>query len=162
MYTNKFLLDKICDWFIDLYKRSDNKKHVFNDKKVLRLYDLIAEEDDIKRTITFMSSHMAKDFPTKRLYIKNIEVVEWNEGQSMDWHRDYPYYEGTSIIFLNDDYEGGELITASDPSDAMKHTRIIHSPEKGSNVSFLNTLYHKVNPVIKGKRYTLAVWYGLL
>ena len=127
MYTNKFLLEKICDWFIDLYKRSDNKKQVFNNKKVLRLYDLIAEE-----------------------------------GQSMDWHRDYPHYEGTSIIFLNDDYEGGELITASDPSDTMKHTRIIHSPEKGSNVSFLNTLYHKVNPVIKGKRYTLAVWYGLL
>ena len=162
MYTNKFLLDKICDWFIDLYKRSDNKKHVFNDKKVLRLYDLIAEEDDIKRTITFMSNHMAKDFPTKILNIKNIEIVEWNEGQSMDWHRDYPFYEGTSIIFLNDDYEGGELITASDPSDAMKHTRLVHSPKKGSNVSFLNTLYHKVNPVIKGKRYTLAVWYDLL
>ena len=94
--------------------------------------------------------------------IKNIEVVEWNEGQSMDWHRDYPYYEGTSIIFLNDNYGGGELVTASDPSDAMEHTRIIHSPEKGAIVSFLNTLYHKVNPVIKGKRYTLAVWYELL
>lgn len=159
MYTNKFLLDKICDWFIDLYKRSDDKKQVFNNKKILRLYDLIAEEDDVKRTITFMGNHMAKDFPTNRLYVKNIEVVEWNEGQSMDWHRDYPHYEGTSIIFLNDDYEGGELITASDPSDAMKHTRIIYSPKKGANVSFLNTLYHKVNPVIKGKRYTLVIWY---
>ena len=44
----------------------------------------------------------------------------------------------------------------------MEHTRIMHSPKKGANVSFLNTLYHKVNPVIKGKRYTLAVWYDLL
>ena len=162
MYRNKFLLDQICDWFIALYKRSDDKKQVFNNKKVLRLYDLIAEEDDVKRAITFMSNHVAKDFPTKRLYVKNIEVVEWNEGQSMDWHRDYPYYEGTSIIFLNDDYEGGELITASDPSDAMKHTRIIPPPEKGAIVSFLNMLWHKVNPVIKGKRYTLAVWYDTM
>ena len=66
------------------------------------------------------------------------------------------------VMYLNDDYEGGELVTASDPSDAMEHTRIIHSPEKGAIVSFLNTLYHKVNPIIKGKRYTLAVWYDLL
>ena len=162
MYTNKFLLEKICDWFIDLYKRSDNKKQVFNNKKVLRLYDLIAEEEDVKRTIAFMGNHMANDFPTKRLYVQNIEVVEWNEGQSMDWHRDYPHYEGTSIIFLNDDYEGGELITANDSSEAMKHTRIIHTPEKGAIVSFLNMLWHKVNPVTKGKRYTLAIWYDTM
>ena len=162
MYTKKFLYDEICDWFITLYKRSDDKKQVFNDKKVLRLYDLIAEEDTVKRAITFMSNHIAKEFPTKRFYIKNIELVEWNEGQGMDWHRDYPHYEGTSIIFLNDDYEGGELITANDSSDAMKHTRVIHPPEKGAIVSFLNMLWHKVNPVIKGKRYTLAVWYDTM
>ena len=162
MYTKKFLYDEICDWFIALYKRSDDKKQVFNDKTVLRLYDLIAEEDTVKRAITFMSNHIAKDCPTKRFYIKNIEVVEWNEGQSMDWHRDYPHYEGTSIIFLNDDYEGGELITANDSSDAMKHTRIIHTPEKGAIVSFLNMLWHKVNPVTKGKRYTLAIWYDTM
>tara|TARA_R100000656_G_scaffold78135_1_gene57537 strand:- start:59 stop:547 length:489 start_codon:yes stop_codon:yes gene_type:complete len=162
MYTKKFLYDEICDWFITLYKRSDDKKQVFNDKKVLRLYDLITEEDTVKRAITFMSNHIAKEFPTKRFYIKNIELVEWNEGQGMDWHRDYPYYEGTSIIFLNDDYEGGELITANDAADSMKHTRIIHPPEKGAIVSFLNMLWHKVNPVTKGKRYTLAVWYDTL
>jgi len=162
MYHKNFLLDSLCDWFINLYKRSDDKKQVFNDKKVLRLYDLIAEEDDVKRMITFMSYHIANDMPAQRFYVKNIEVVEWNEGQSMDWHRDYPFYEGTSIIFLNDDYEGGELVTANDPSDAMKHTKITHSPKKGSIVSFSNKLYHKVNPVIKGKRYTLAVWYDLL
>jgi hypothetical protein len=162
MYHKEFLLDRICDEFIDLYKRSDNRKQVFNNKKVLRLYDLIAGEDDVKRMITFISYHIANDFPTKRLYVKNIEIVEWNEGQSMDWHRDYPFYEGTSIIFLNDDYEGGELVTANDPSDAMKHTRKTHFPKKGAVVSFLNMVWHKVNPVIKGKRHTLAVWYDLL
>ena len=88
-----------------------------------------------------------------------MEVVEWNEGQGMDWHRDYPIYKGTSIIFLNDDFEGGELITASDPAESMAGTRKINKPQKGSVISFKDVVWHKVNPVIKGKRYTLAIWY---
>ena len=151
MYTKKFLYDEICDWFITLYKRSDDKKQVFNDKKVLRLYDLITEEDTVKRAITFMSNHIAKEFPTKRFYIKNIELVEWNEGQGMDWHRDYPYYEGTSIIFLNDDYEGGEFIMFDDYEIKFKAGDIILFPS-----TFLYP--HLVKPVKKGIRYAFVSW----
>ena len=51
MYTKKFLYDEICDWFIALYKRSDDKKQVFNDKTVLRLYDLINKEEKVVYSI---------------------------------------------------------------------------------------------------------------
>ena len=149
MYHRNFLLDRICDEFINLYKRSDNKKQIFNDKKVLRLYDLIAEEDDVKRMITFMSYYIANDFPTKRLYIKNIEIVEWNEGQSMDWHRDYPFYEGTSIIFLNDDYEGGEF--------HFFDGKVIE-PEAGKLIIHPTFAGHGVKRVTKGNRYSCVAW----
>tara|TARA_R110000796_G_scaffold252523_1_gene387371 strand:+ start:5587 stop:6072 length:486 start_codon:yes stop_codon:yes gene_type:complete len=161
MNIEKFLHDEMCDWFINLYKKNDDKKTVFNEKKILKLYDLIKEEDNIKALISFIDNYTCKNM-SEPFFIKNMEVVEWNEGQSMDWHRDYPYYKATSIIFLNDDYDGGELVTANDMEDSMKNTRKINKPKKGSIVSFSNMIYHRVNPVIKGKRYTLALWYDYL
>ena len=136
MYFKNFLPAGICHWFIDLHKRNDDKTQVFNDRKVLRLYDLIDKEETIK------------------------QLVEWKEGQGMDWHRDYPFYNATSIIFLNDNFKGGELITALDPEEKLKYTRIIHPVKQEAVVSFLDTLWHKVTPVTKGTRYTLAAWYG--
>ena len=129
-------------------------------KKVLRLYDLINKEETIKKLIPFIHNYCQHSVDGS-FYIKNMEVVEWNVGQGMDWHRDYPYYKGTSIIFLNDDFEGGELLTASDYSEAMESTRVTHKPKKGSIVSFKDVVWHKVNPVIQGKRYTLAIWYDI-
>ena len=157
MNKEYFFHVKIFQWFIDLYHNNDEAKQVFNNKKVLRLYDLITKEDTLKQFIPFIHENSREPFPG--FYIQNMEVVEWNEGQGMDWHRDYPYYNGTSIIFLNDDFEGGELVTATDYSEAFSSTRKIHKPKKGSIVSFKDVVWHKVNPVIKGKRYTLAIWY---
>ena len=159
MNKENFFHDKMCQWFIDLYHNNDEAKQVFNNKKVLRLYDLITKEDTIKQFIPFIHENSRESFPG--FYIKNMEVVEWNVGQGMDWHRDYPYYKGTSIIFLNDDFEGGELLTASDYSEAMESTRVTHKPKKGSIVSFKDVVWHKVNPVTQGKRYTLAIWYDI-
>tara|TARA_R110000787_G_scaffold124282_3_gene235329 strand:+ start:1346 stop:1831 length:486 start_codon:yes stop_codon:yes gene_type:complete len=159
MNIDNLIHDKLCQFFIDLYKNNDEAKQVFNDKKVLRLYDLINKEETIKQLIAFIHSYSHKNVDPS-FYINNMEVVEWNEGQGMDWHRDYPIYKGTSVIFLNDNFEGGELITASDYSEAMSSTRVVHKPKKGSVVSFKEIVWHKVNPVIKGKRYTLAIWYN--
>ena len=159
MYYKNFLTTRICDWFIDLHKRNDDKIQVFNDRRVLRLYDVI-EEENVKRLIGFMDKHISKAYPEKSFYVKNIEVVEWKAGQEMDWHRDYPFYNATSIIFLNDNFKGGELITALDPEEKLKYTRIIHPVKQEAVVSFLDTLWHKVTPVTKGTRYTLAAWYG--
>lgn len=158
MIKDNFLHDKLCQWFIDLYHNNDEAKVEFNNKKVLRLYNLINKEDTIKQLIPFVHEY-SREYLQNSFYIQNMEVVEWNINQGMDWHRDYPYYKGTSIIFLNDDFEGGELVTASDYSEAMVSTRKIYKPKKGSIVSFKDVVWHKVNPVIKGKRYTLAIWY---
>ena len=158
MNKENFFHDKMCQWFIDLYHNNDEAKQVFNNKKVLRLYDLINKEETIKQLIPFIHNYSHQEIDTS-FYIKNMEVVEWGEGQGMDWHRDYPIYQGTSILFLNDDFEGGELVTATDYSEAFSSTRKIHKPKKGSVVSFKDVVWHKVNPVTKGKRYTLAIWY---
>lgn len=156
----EFLHEKMCNWFIDLFHRNDNRKEEFNNKKLLRLYNLINEEENVKMAVGYITKYISRLYSNASLYVQNFEVVEWKEGDSMDWHRDYPTYQGTTIVFLNDDFEGGELITATDPTDKMQHLRTIHKPEKGTAVSFMGHTWHKVNPVIKGTRYTLAIWYN--
>ena len=154
-----FLHKNMSEWFIDFFKRNSDKHVVFNDKKLLRLYDVINQEENLRMGVGYITRYISRKYKEKSFYIKNWEVVEWKENQGMDWHRDHLHYAATSIIFLNDDFEGGELITATDPTEKMKHLRTIHKPTKGTCVSFLGHTWHKVNPVTKGVRYTLAVWY---
>jgi predicted 2-oxoglutarate/Fe(II)-dependent dioxygenase YbiX len=158
MVEKELLYYKMCDWLIDFFNRKNNQQEEFNKRKLIRLYNFI-EEEAIKQGIAFFTKYVQKTYKDKSFYIKNFEIVKWEEGDFMDWHRDYPIYEGTTIVFLNDDYEGGELITAPDPHEPMAHLRTVHKPEVGKAISFLGNTWHKVNPVTKGTRYTLALWY---
>ena len=36
MNRENFLRDKMCQWFIDLYKNNDEIKHIFNEKKSIK------------------------------------------------------------------------------------------------------------------------------
>mgnify|MGYP003641320843 FL=1 len=53
-------------------------------------------------------------------------------------------------LILNDDYEGGEFETWSSGKKKFK---------KGSMIFFPSWVLHKVNPVTKGTRYSLVVWF---
>ena len=79
----------------------------------------------------------------------NMEIVLWNVGSKMDLHTD----KGDKlsfIIYLNDDYIGGET-TIDD---------ITIKPKIGRLVLFNNGYYlHKVNEIKTNKRYTLIGWY---
>ena len=54
------------------------------------------------------------------------------------------------VLFLNDDYEGGELI--------ISDTNPLSKPEAGTLVIFPSIYYHEVTPVTQGTRYTLVGW----
>tara|TARA_R110000764_G_scaffold72845_3_gene149071 strand:+ start:739 stop:1371 length:633 start_codon:yes stop_codon:yes gene_type:complete len=54
-------------------------------------------------------------------------------------------------LILNDDYEGGEFETWSSGKKKFK---------KGSMIFFPSWVLHKVNPVTKGTRYSLVVWFS--
>tara|TARA_R100001163_G_C5067634_1_gene206917 strand:- start:651 stop:1133 length:483 start_codon:yes stop_codon:yes gene_type:complete len=158
----EFIPQSLCHWFIDLYKRNDNKKITFNEKKVLRLYDILNEEETLKQGIGYITRYAKDRFKDYTFYVDNFEIVEWNEGQGMPWHRDYPYYEATTIVYLNENFEGGELVTGHDPADYQQHLSKTHKPVTGTAVSFMGNTWHKVNPVTKGKRYTMAIWYKIV
>ena len=60
-----------------------------------------------------------------------------------------------TLIYLNDDYEGGELGFAT-------HNLII-KPKKGDLIIFPGNMHyaHEVFEVLSGTRYTLPIWFTI-
>mgnify|MGYP003126384476 CR=1 FL=1 len=100
----------------------------------------------------------------------NTQIVKWNIGQDMDVHTDTsrytdgfnskaysqgdgqktPYhYRWSSLIYLNDEYEGGETIMDDD----------LINPEKGKLVVFDSDTLHGVKKVGLMNRYTMPMWF---
>jgi len=91
--------------------------------------------------------------------IQEITVLKYEDSGHYDWHTDHDSNAPRTlslIYFLNNDYEGGELMfqdikTKESITVDKKPNRLIIWPS--------NFLYpHKVNPVMKGTRYSVVCW----
>ena len=101
----------------------------------------------------------------------NTELTIWRQGDSMSphadncWQDDAPeeykstkhpmwYRSFSGIFYLNDDYEGGEIV--------FKNLDTSIKPKKGMFVGFKADLEytHQVLPVKHADRYTIAIWYS--
>lgn len=94
-----------------------------------------------------------------------LEFIKYEVGGHYISHIDGQYLEGntikigpeqkdiTCILYLNDDYEGGELIF-----NFFNKTII---PQKGDVVTFpSNWRYlHKVSTITEGERYAIVIWF---
>ena len=101
---------------------------------------------------------------------ENIQFTIYNKNQYYDWHTDagvdFPIYRKLSMtVQLSDpnDYEGGDL--EFDLRNQTKSpTNIINTPqirEQGTICVFPSFVWHRVTPIITGKRYSLVMWtYG--
>ena len=103
-----------------------------------------------------------------------FQFTEYNLNQHYNWHKDsfkhcYPpehKYAGlvrklsTSIILSdNTEYEGGDLhFSFQNTYNKIDNLRL-KKLEIGTIVVFPSFLWHKVNKVTKGKRYSLVNWY---
>ena len=135
---DNFIDEGKCQALIDRFKTKYSFTRKFRDTIVLGFRD-----DDILKHITETFTF----YPFKN--IDNMEIVEWPTGSKMTPHRD----KGdifSWIIYLNDDFEGGETVI-----DGLRL-----KPKKGRLVLFSNGFYeHEVKEITKGTRYTLIAWY---
>ena len=102
-----------------------------------------------------------KNYNTCATQLSSLDALKYEEGGKYTVHSDH---HGTIprtisvVLFLNNDYEGGEL-NFHDPKD---HTKIYTTikPKPGRCVMWpSNFLFpHSVSPVTKGKRYTIVAW----
>jgi hypothetical protein len=88
----------------------------------------------------------------------NQHIIKWPTGPGMDDHIDDEAYERNhyhiaSILYLNDDYEGGEIVF---PNQGLSL-----KPKAGDFIAFPgNKNYpHGVKEIFSGERYTAPAWY---
>ena len=128
-YFESFLTKSETDYFISMF--DENQTH-FNTDNVYRFYYLDIINKDIK-------VDKFKNFIFKKF---RIQMVNENINQVKDYH--YHTNPWSFTIFLNDDFEGGELVFKNK----------LYKPKTGDMLYFSGGESHKVNNSI-GNRYTL-------
>lgn len=167
-----FLSDEDCDLLIRMHDEFYDKLGTtwFDNIKPLCLdtmfkYTLVTEGpaydirfDYLKRLVAKMNHYIHK--VNKDAYVDFSQIVEWPCGTGQPRHFDREYNLYTSIVYLNDDFNGGETFV-----DYPDKTVVI-KPKRGKIITFnSNKLVHGVKQVqplldfIERKRYTYAVWY---
>ena len=147
----KFCSDEDCQYLADLYKENEDKSFLYRNTFPIDTSQIPYNKtllDTIQKSKQFASQIYGVD-----LVISNSELVMWPEESFMLAHYDYKNDRVASILYLNDDYEGGETVFPN----------IDISPEKGVSLFFDGSVIeHSVQRITKGTRYTLSIWYNLV
>jgi PKHD-type hydroxylase len=152
-----------------------NLEGEWKDGTVKADHTVIFEKDEIKRKskVKFVNSEkilkklspyvdeamLAKQWKWELTGVDQFQITEYKEGEYYGWHSDKfesPREDGTNrlmscIIQLSDPkiYEGGDV-----EIEANKLSK-----EQGTISFFPAFAAHQVQPVTKGKRYSLIAWY---
>ena len=104
--------------------------------------DYISIHDKIK--IQEYTNFRINCYDTGGFMKEHIDNIHYSHGQKQG----YPHL--TSLIFLNDDYEGGEFVLCGEPLEKKKGSAVVFP----SNFMFP----HEVKKVISGDRYSVMTW----
>ena len=107
--------------------------------------------------VNFVDKYSKKFIRDQNLYVTENLVALYEDGAFMSVHRDgeveFDSEVVSTVIYLNDDYTGGELLF---PEIANGYT---YTPQKYELVYFPTPFLHGVNPVTSGKRYIITISY---
>jgi predicted 2-oxoglutarate/Fe(II)-dependent dioxygenase YbiX len=140
---HNFLIKEECQRLIQYYNHNLDKTFVYNMTKPIKV--LNSDDLFVKNCLQKITD---KCKTLAQVYMDNAEIIHWlNNGYML------PHYdEGdkfAAIVYLNDEYQGGELVLADKKI----------KPNAGELIIFENgALLHSVNTVI-GERYTLSTWF---
>lgn len=140
-----FLSNKTCEDLISFYKDNLDKKFVYHMTEPIKV---INNENTLVKSclqkIDAQCNSMAD------VYMDNAEIIKWLNSGYMPPHHDIGD-KFAAIVYLNDDYEGGELM--------LENLKI--KPKTGELIVFENgAVLHGVNTIV-GERFTLSTWFKL-
>jgi hypothetical protein len=154
--------------------------HLLNGIEERPFISFVAQKDHAGNPVTYMHKYdglpdfykiidRCKDLISKFYGIQKeniqekqvpLSVVRWDEGSSLNLHvDDLGYVTDNHLpvhIYLNDDYEGGEI---SFPTHGLSI-----KPKIGDFNLFPGNMHyaHEVTKVLSGTRYTLPIWFTIL
>ena len=146
---DNFLNDSECKFLIDFHNQKSDHHFYHRDTKITDLTPLYNENDYIRYLLSKLSFFAQSCYNDINIFLDFAQIVEW-ENNGMLPHKDYDFHPMTSIVYLNDDYEGGETF--------VDDVAII--PRSGKIVCFNGSeSMHGVNN-FSNKRYTIASWFS--
>lgn len=161
-----------CQKLVDCFERNKDVTHKEGEEfwvgRFIFSSNLPAHEIEAQRIMQqirhYSNLTLQNEFgPSKMLFSDTAQLVRWHEGLELPPHTDNiepdgspnstPHRVYSSIMYLNDEYEGGETYY---PGLGVRF-----KPEAGTLVLFgAGPEYvHGVTPIIKGLRYTYAGWF---
>jgi Rps23 Pro-64 3,4-dihydroxylase Tpa1-like proline 4-hydroxylase len=116
---------------------------------------------DIFNVVQRVKDKVCEEYETTNIEQKEnrLSVVKWEKGNSLKLHVDDLGYVTdnhiAALIYLNDDYEGGEL--------KFETHDLSIKPKKGDLVFFPGNMHyaHEVTEVLSGTRYTVPIWFTI-
>jgi hypothetical protein len=150
LFQENFIAKDDCDYVIDIFNKNKNKSIVYevNSTNILKV-NLI--ESFLLNSIRSKVVNYCESLTNCKIFLNNCEIVEWPKNSHHPPHYDSINDIFSSIIYLNDNFEGGETY--------FSDSKII-KPKKGSCLTFSNSKYrHSVNKINTGTRYTLSCWF---
>lgn len=144
----KFLSEKQCKKLIELYKNNIHYsfKYHTNSTYPLNIDEIEGITDKIKNICHKFNNSCKLD---------THQIVMWPPGSLMEPHIDPENDVFACLIYLNDDYLGGETCFKRN----FFFNKIV-KPETGKLIVFSNSkILHWVSEVKNGTRYTLALWF---
>lgn len=120
-------------------------------------YLMLYKRELIKKLIHF---HYGTEIP---LYADTLNLIRWPEGYELQLHADninpnghphnFPYREFSSVIYLNDDYTGGQIYFPQwEFEPKMKPGSVAIAP---CGLEYM----HGVTKISDGVRYTISSFY---
>ena len=146
-----FLSKKECDFFIEFHDLHYGKAPGSKLSSILKIIEMLPVSHQITEFREVLSKLIVEANKHDKVFLDYADLVAWHgDGVFMKEHTDYPHQSLSSILYLNDDYEGGETMVGN---------KII-KPETGKIIFFSGTkIPHGVKKLIKGRRYTIPSWY---
>jgi hypothetical protein len=153
-----FISDAECDVLVTLTKRIKPKEfpvqwdHNFKPVVIRKTYvDLPVR---IYVPIVQEALEGTYEFPVIN---RSVSIARWDAGDKLDLHVDdlgtTNYNHMATLIYLNDDYEGGEIVF---PTHDFSYR-----PKMGDLIMFPGNMHyaHEVRTITSGSRYSMPMWF---
>lgn len=143
-----FLPRVVCEAMIEGFKNSSDSIYQGGGNSIMSLLNQM-HIPEANYAVSKINGFAQSSFDNVELFSHQCQIVSWDNKGGLDWHKDSPCDKATLIVYLNDNYSGGETLVGN----------TIVRPKQGLAVCFNgNEVLHRVAP-LEGERYTIASWH---
>ena len=143
-----YITNKDCDHLIRYYEDNLDKTFLYERNNTNPLIVKNSDNIKIKSILSKIENDFLQEYNAK--LIDHVEIVKWPVSTKMENHTDHDNDKFAFILYLNDDYDGGETVI---------HDVATIKPEKGKLITFTGNKYiHGVNEIKNKDRYTMIGW----